>query len=127
MLYYDIKGFHSEQDETNSRYEITEETRDSLFEEINNRTHEDNLYQWVGIIPDVDGSPKVSLIPRTVEEQKEIIRRLRANRVFPIINRSNFWYNTLTETQKQELQTWYQAWLDATETLVLPDRPSWLK
>ena len=46
---------------------------------------------------------------------------------FSIINRGQCWYNTLTEEQKLELQLWYQAWLDVTETLEEPVKPEWLK
>ena len=58
------------------------------------------------------------------------IRDLRCRReieCFSIINRGQCWYNTLTEQQKLELQVWYQAWLDVTETLVEPTKPTWLK
>lgn len=55
---------------------------------------------------------------------------LRADReveCFEVINRSNLWYNTLNNEQKVELDTWYHAWLDVTDTLVVPERPKWLK
>jgi hypothetical protein len=32
----------------------------------------------------------------------------------------------LTDTQKQELQVWYQAWLNVTDTLIEPVKPAWL-
>lgn len=124
-LYYDENGFHGEQSEDNTRIESTSEERDKLFEEVNKRTEEDNLYQSVGIVIK-NGKLVVDTIPRTIEEQKNIIRRLRANRVFPIINRSAFWFNSLTERKKQDIQDWYQEWLDAPDNLVIPERPSWL-
>ena len=31
------------------------------------------------------------------------------------------------EEQKTELLTWYQAWLDVTETGIIPEKPEWLK
>lgn len=55
------------------------------------------------------------------------IRVQRDEEVFPIINRGAAWYATLTEEQSLELQAWYQAWLDAPDTLVIPTKPSWLK
>ena len=55
------------------------------------------------------------------------LRRLREIHCFSVINRGQLWYDTLTETQKQELKVWYQAWLDVTETKVIPEKPSWLK
>lgn len=58
--------------------------------------------------------------------KKEQIRLRREKECFPIINRGVLWYESLTNEQKEELKVWYQAWLDATETLVVPDKPSWL-
>ena len=55
------------------------------------------------------------------------LRALRETECFLVINRSTLWYNTLTEEQKVELDAWYHAWLDVTETLVIPERPEWLK
>ena len=53
-------------------------------------------------------------------------RLLRATECFPIVNRGIVWYNTLTSEQKEELNNWYQAWLDVTETLEIPQKPTWL-
>jgi len=125
ILYYDKNGFHGAQDESNSRIETSSEERDNLFNKINERTNEDNLYQTVGIVIK-DKKLQVDIIPRTIDEQKNILRRLRKNRVFPIINRSQIWFNSLTEEQKEDLQTWYKEWLDAPKNLKIPDRPSWL-
>lgn len=55
------------------------------------------------------------------------IRLCRKTECFPIINRGELWYNKLTEEQKSELASWYQAWLDAPQTLVVPQKPEWLK
>lgn len=63
----------------------------------------------------------------------EHIRNLRQE-CFAIINRGELWYNKLTEEQKQELDVWYQAWLDVTEetnkdengNYIIPEKPSWL-
>jgi hypothetical protein len=33
----------------------------------------------------------------------------------------------LTADQKNELNVWYQAWLDVTTTKVVPKDPEWLK
>lgn len=60
--------------------------------------------------------------PRT-----EYIRDRRAKECFPIINRGKLWYDTLTDEQVNELTAWYEAWLNATETLVIPNKPEWLK
>ena len=56
---------------------------------------------------------------------KQRIRILRARRCFPIINRGKLWYERLTNVQQGELREWYQKWLDATETLVVPDDLPW--
>ena len=62
-------------------------------------------------------------------KEKELleIRMRREAECFPFINRGSLWYGFLTETQKQELQEWYQAWLNATETHEIPKKPNWLK
>lgn len=54
------------------------------------------------------------------------IRLRREQECFSVINRGSLWYEMLTEEQKQELKTWYQAWLDATDTGVVPDKLAWL-
>lgn len=60
------------------------------------------------------------------EETIERLRLLREEECFPIINRGQLWYNTLTDEQIQELNEWYRAWLDVTTTKVIPEKPTWL-
>ena len=55
------------------------------------------------------------------------LRILRQEECFSVINRGQLWYSTLTEEQLAELQTWYKAWLDVTETKVIPEKLEWLK
>ena len=62
-----------------------------------------------------------------LELTKENIRINRSNICFPIINRGVLWYNMLSEKQRNELNTWYQKWLDAPETLDVPETPNWIK
>ena len=62
-----------------------------------------------------------------VEETREEVRRRREVECFPIINRGDAWYATLTTEQREERQEWYQAWLDAPDTFVVPEKPDWLK
>ena len=51
----------------------------------------------------------------------------RQKECFNIVdNRSPMWYNHLSDEQKAELDAWYQAWLDVTETHVIPNKPEWL-
>jgi|GEM_PF-2968667 len=61
-------------------------------------------------------------------EQGELqgLRNERQAKCFPIINRGQPWYDKLTEEQKTELNTWYQAWLDVTETMAAPKKPEWI-
>ena len=54
------------------------------------------------------------------------LRYQREVECFPIINRGKLWYDNLTPIQLNELQNWYQAWLDVTETLQIPETPSWI-
>ena len=54
------------------------------------------------------------------------MRQRREDECFSIINRGQFWHDTLTEQQKYELRTWYKAWLDVTTTKQIPQKPSWL-
>lgn len=60
-------------------------------------------------------------------EKLERLRIQRATECFPIVNRGQLWYEMLTDAQKSELSAWYNAWLDVTETLVVPTKPSWLR
>lgn len=53
--------------------------------------------------------------------------RLKRERVcYPVINRGELWYNRLTADQKEDLDAWYQAWLDVTDTKIIPTSPKWL-
>lgn len=65
---------------------------------------------------------------KEIEEQRELtdLRSQRDKLCFPYINRGYLWYNKLTKAQKTELDSWYQAWLDVTETRLVPDAPEWL-
>lgn len=55
------------------------------------------------------------------------LRNQREEECFSVINRGALWYERLTEEQKQELSTWYQAWLDAPQTGSAPDPLDWVK
>lgn len=71
----------------------------------------------------------LKLVPhiQTEEQIKANIRANREEKCFPIINRGQLWYDTLTEAQHNELAVWYRAWLDATDTMVEPDDLDWIK
>lgn len=60
------------------------------------------------------------------EAAKVEYRRRRELECFPIINRGQLWYDTLSEGQLSELKNWYQAWLDGTNTQTIPEKPEWL-
>ena len=72
----------------------------------------------------------VKNLDKLAEIQHEILlsqlREQRKTECFPIINRGSLWYNRLTEEQITELDTWYSAWLDVTDTLVVPTMPDWI-
>lgn len=58
----------------------------------------------------------------------DMLRLRRISECFNIIdNRSQLWWNRLTEEQKTELNDWYEKWLNITETKVIPEKPEWLK
>ena len=117
MKYWE-NGFYLEQNETNSRYVITDE----YWQELLNG-------QSAGkqIITGEDGKP--ILINRVVTEESILLtlRKRRSKECFSVINRGALWYKHLTPEQEQELDIWYQNWLDVTETRVIPDEPEWLK
>lgn len=54
------------------------------------------------------------------------IRAQRETECFSVINRGTLWYEKLTAEQKNELSVWYQNWLDAPQTGIIPAKPEWL-
>ena len=60
------------------------------------------------------------------EVEQDHIRARRNRECFPIINRGNVWYDMLDTEEKEELGKWYQEWLDAPATGMIPDLPSFL-
>ena len=91
---------------------------------------DDNLLKQIGKTKCFDLDTKTIIDYDNSAEVKERkiykLRKQRETECFPIINRGNLWYETLTNTQKEELKVWYKAWLDVTETLIVPIKPSWL-
>lgn len=62
-------------------------------------------------------------------EEKQYLNELRVRReteCFSVINRGQLWYITLTEKQINDLDKWYQDWLNVTETKVIPEKPEWI-
>lgn len=70
-------------------------------------------------------------IPFTAEEQQkhdtDLIRSRREFECFSVVDRGKLWYEGLTAAQLEELKAWYQAWLDAPQTGVIPDSLEWVK
>ena len=62
----------------------------------------------------------------TMEQTQNEIRKRREKECFPIINRGESWKRRLTSEQRNELEHWYQMWLDAPETLTIPVTPDWV-
>ena len=77
----------------------------------------------------VDGNPVYDpheYETHQTEEQKEDLRKRRETECFSVINRGQLWYEGVSLVQLLELRSWYKSWLNVTETMVVPDKPSWL-
>lgn len=56
------------------------------------------------------------------------MRERRKVECFDLIdNKSRLWWDNLSSEDYAAVNAWYQAWLDAPETLVVPDLPEVLK
>lgn len=60
------------------------------------------------------------------ERAKKIIRKRREVECFAICDRAA-WFYDLPKERKNEVRAWRNAWLVATETGIIPKRPSWIK
>ena len=60
------------------------------------------------------------------EELKAEYRQRREKECFSVINRGQLWYEGISLSQLYELRQWYKAWLNVTETMVVPEKPAWL-
>ena len=109
--------------EENNYIQIDEEYYNSLMQ--SNIDYTDGKYKFdkntKKIIETEEEIPKYY-----INRRKSEIRGMREMFVFPIINRGQAWYWTLSEKQTAELKEWYNAWLDATDTGIIPDTPEWL-
>ena len=95
---------------------------DNLEAEFFNNTFSDYQYIDGKIIKD-----EAKAIITKTEQRVEELRGRRKTECFPIINRGDLWYSRLTEEQLNELNIWYDAWLNVTETLIIPEKPDWLE
>ena len=57
----------------------------------------------------------------------EYIRNQREIICFPVVNRGVLWYNKLLASQQDELNMWYEHWLEAPETMCVPQMPNFLQ
>jgi len=112
--------FHFTQEESNFILYTVEE-RNNILEQ----TSYEDFATKPKLALDSNNKLKVINEEKTIEEKQEYIRRHRKE-CFNIVNRGNTWFNSLNEVQKEEIQIWYQAWLDAPDTLVIPSKPIWL-
>lgn len=78
-------------------------------------------------LKDYEDYIEVVLVSNWQEIQTHRLRVEREKICFPVVNRGELWYNKLTAEQKEELNIWYQSWLDVTITKVKPITPYWLK
>lgn len=61
------------------------------------------------------------------EAKKAEFRLRRETECFSVVNRGQLWYEGVSITQLLELRQWYKAWLNVTETMVVPEKPTWLE
>ncbi len=122
MYYYDKKNDIFYNDET--LFDIDKTGFVVYTEEEHNNLWNCDEFHYVAQDPETK-LPKQFRVDD--EEEKNILRIKREQECYPIINRGQLWYSHLTDEQKQELDDWYEKWLNVTETKVIPERPSWLK
>jgi len=125
-IYYDESGWVFDRNLENLNENERSETRMIIVDEkMYNNTFTSPLhFAWK-----VESGHLISVRYQEtpIEETIEYIRNERENEVFSIINRGIFWYETLTNIQKDELRQWYMKWLEAPTTLAIPEKPYWLK
>lgn len=61
-----------------------------------------------------------------LERAADEIRERRQTECFVVVDRSKLWYDSLSSEQLAELKIWYEEWLDAPNTGIIPTAPSWL-
>ena len=76
-----------------------------------------------------DGKVSFNDVWQTMLDKAKVVDEIRNRReteCFPIVNRGQLWYDKLSKKKKEELEQWYQAWLDATNTGGVPEKLAWL-
>lgn len=136
---YDLEKGHLKEDFIIHHHKEIQERKEVGHEEV--IAEYDNggkSVRWVVDIPYTPPQPARDeeeeiyvYIPYTEEEllenKKNSLRAKREAKCFSIINRGSLWYDKLSGHQLEELEEWYQKWLDVTETLEAPETPEWLK
>lgn len=81
--------------------------------------NDDNTITW--------SDDKWNKYQRDVVEPNNI-RVRREEECFGYINRGDAWYNMYVNTPERvkEFNEWYQAWLNAPQTRVIPIKPEWI-
>lgn len=75
-----------------------------------------------------DGEWSLVSLDSYLKNDDNYLRRRRQKACFKFLDgKSQMWYRMLSEDQTKELKQWYQAWLDVTDTHIIPTTPSWIK
>lgn len=95
---------------------------------------DDSLYEKLTSIPYFhdwqykDGEWNLVSLDPYMSSDDNYLRRRRQKACFKFLDgKSQMWYRMLSEDQTKELKKWYQAWLDVTDTHIIPKTPSWIK
>lgn len=136
---YDLEKGHLKEDTITIHYDevqaVEEQGHYVIIAEYPNGGKE---VEWIVDVKGIEYQPERDVeeeiqvyIPYTNEEllenKKNSLRNKRTSECFPIINRGELWYDNLTQRQFEELEKWYNDWLNVTETLEEPIKPSWIK
>lgn len=95
-------------------------------EELKDLRHFQENYQAYKVVDNQLVFDSAYAAIRKISEKQQELRERREAECFSIINRGQLWYDSLTPQQRAELQQWYDAWLEVTETLQPPETPDWL-
>lgn len=119
---YNYTRFQSNQEYDENNQPLYSEISDNQLQDFIHKAQTQNCQI-------VNGSDNKPMLKPIVLSDEQILMNLRNQReveCFPIINRGKLWYDKLTTEQIAELNKWYNAWLDVTETRIIPTKPSWL-
>lgn len=92
-----------------------------MLNDLSAYTVTDGKIVYVGLPESV----KAARAEENIEARNAQLRTLRQKVCFDICDRAA-WYDGLTDTQKAEVQAWRKAWLNVTETLVIPAAPDFV-